>query len=223
MRAAGWGAGDTSRGARSGSWDPRAERCACLELTLGAATRPGGDHRGNPPAPAGWAPWGESVEHLGSQGAEPPRDQLRVPLPPRCQAGGTAPGSQEHPASGLPGVHSVHATKASHQGRHPSQAPAPRPAGASQPPTHTHTSRRRGQAKHAPGGPRAHGAAADRTCSKAAGRWAGRPASTAQGQAVEAAGQGERRFTLGEPFNPSECLPPHLKDGGNTACPRGSL
>lgn len=118
--------------------------------------------------------------------------------------------------------------RARHQGQPPRAPPQPSPcpqAGRREPATytHTHTSRRRGQAKHAPGGPRAHGAAADRTCSKAAGRWAGRPASTGQGQAVEAAGQGERRFTLGEPFNPSECLPPHLKDGGNTACPRGSL
>lgn len=165
--------------------------------------------------------WGDSVERLGSQGAEPPQDQLRVCPPPPPSGRRDSPREPRAPGRRPP----QGPQRARHQGQPPRALPQPSPcpqAGRHEPATHTHTSRCPRQAKRA-AGPLGSRAAADGTCSKAAGCWAGQPASAAQGQAVEAAGQGERHFTLGEPFNPSERLPPHLKDGGNTACPRGLL
>lgn len=89
-----------------------------------------------------------------------PRPAQGAPLP-SARAGGAAPGSQAHlgrrPHGGL--------LSERHQSH---QAAAPRLAGTSQPPTHT--SRAPTEAKHVPRGPGAHGAMADGTCSKTAGR-----------------------------------------------------
>lgn len=162
-----------------------------------------------------------SVERLSRQGGEPPQDQLRTPHPDTVRQAGQPPGAMSTRPAASPGSAACTPPRPATKGAAPAK---PLPQGWQARASHPHThvmAPTAGQARAA--GPLGSWGRSRRDMLQGSRALGGTACQHHQGQAVEAAGQGEWRVTLGEPFNPSARPPPHLKDGGNTACPRGLL
>ena len=100
---------------------------------------PGGEHRGNPPAPAGWAPWGVSSTWAARVQSHPETSSGFPSLPAVRQAG-QPPGARSTRPMASPGSTACTPPRPATKGATPAKPlPPGRQARASHPHTHTHT------------------------------------------------------------------------------------